>query len=121
MVISMEEIIDDPDLAQSYIIYQSEGSFQNGRWVEGPLTQIAACGTITVASEKDIEMVPEGDRLKGAMVFFNKGPIYTTRTEPSAGLSDKMFWNGDWYKVVQVAPYGDYGFYKAIAVRLSGS
>lgn len=121
MPISVEEIIDDPDLAQTYTIYRSQGEWIGGRWVEDTPIEISACGTIIVASEKDLEMVPEGDRVKGMMTFYNKGKIYVTRANPSEGLSDKMYWNGDWYKIISAAPYGDYGFYKAVGARLTGN
>ena len=121
MPISVDEIIEDDDLAQNYIIYESQGSWVNGRWIEGEAVQIPARGTITVSNEKDLLLTAEGDRIKGAMDFYNKGPIYTTRVEPGQALSDKIYWRDDWYKIISVAPYGDYGLYKATGVRITGA
>lgn len=119
-MISVEEIIEDNDLAQDFIIYRTSGSFIGGRWVSGTPVRISARGTISVAREKDLRQVPEADRVAGAMVFHNRGVMYPTRTSPTNAISDKIFWRGEWYKVISVFPYVDYGYYKAIAERTVG-
>ena len=86
----------------------------------GEEKQIRAFGTIDVLSDKELRMVPEADRASGSLAFYSKKEIYTTRNTPSSSLSDRIKWRGDYYKVVSVAPYGDYGFWKAIAVRMTG-
>ena len=120
MVISVDEIIEDSDLAQAYTILRTTGQFVNGRWVQGEEKQIRAFGTIDVLSDKELRMVPEADRASGSLAFYSKKEIYTTRNTPSSSLSDRIKWRGDYYIVVSVAPYGDYGFWKAIAVRMTG-
>jgi hypothetical protein len=120
-MIDVEDVIEDDDLAQDYIIYRSTGSFVGGRWIEGTPVQVEACGTIYVAKEKDLVQVPEADRVSGAMVFYNQAVIYLTRNTPSKGISDKIYWDENYWKVVSVGPYKDYGFYKAIAERITGN
>lgn len=117
----MEEIIEDPDLAQAYTIYRSTGAWVDGRWVEGTPVRVPAKGTIVVAREKDLRQVPEGDRVGGMMVFYNKAEIFPTRITTNGATSDKIFWHNDWYKIVSVSPYGDYGFYSAIGERITGA
>lgn len=119
-MISVEEIIEDDDLAQDYIIYRSQGHWDGGRWIEDTPLQIEARGTISVSSARDIQFVPEADRIRGAMTFHNIAEIYVTRNSPSSGTSDKIYWRGNWYKIIQVSPYGDYGYFSAIGVRIEG-
>ena len=126
-VINVSEVITDPDLAQAYTIVRSVGSFVKGVWTEGTPTSISVVGTISVASNKELRQLPEGDRIQGAMVFHSTEQIYTTRVgagtgrrATTSGISDKILWRGDYYKVLNVSPYVDYGYYKAIGERIAG-
>jgi hypothetical protein len=62
-------------------------------------------------------MIPEGDRIKGAMVFHLTKEIFTTR---DGALSDQIMWKGEMYRVINNWPYGSYGFYKVAAARMEG-
>lgn len=120
-MIDVSEIIEDEDVAQDYILYRSVGSWVNGRWTEGTPTEIPARGTIIPAGSKDLLLLPEGDRITGAISIYNRGEIYQTHQEPYEGTSDKIYWRGDCWKVGAVEPFGDYGFWHAVAVRMAGN
>lgn len=133
-MIDVGDIVNDPDLAQAFTIERSTGQFVLGGW-KTTAVLVPAYGCITVASPEDLEMVPEGDRLSGAMLFHTSSPLYITELEGGAGqqgwgkggfgvttqqVSDVVVWRGQRYRVVHLSPYQDYGYYRAVAVRMAG-
>lgn len=72
-------------------------------------------GTITVPSSTDIEQIPEGDLQKGAICVYTRSQLVLTNV---AGTSDEIMWRGNRYRVSQLFPYADYGYYKAIAIKM---
>lgn len=121
-MIDVSELMSDPDFAQSYLVHRMSGS-----WVEGEFIQnesvINFYGPITVANTKDVNMLPEGDRIVGLMTFYttSDNPIFVTRNlDTDQGTSDEIEWRGERYKVMQIFPYHDYGYIKAIGTRKLG-
>ncbi|HJX53168.1 MAG TPA: hypothetical protein VJ801_10420 [Polyangia bacterium] len=119
MAFSLSEIADDPDLGTSFLIIRTTGSFAAGGWVAGTPVQIPASGVIAVAEDEALLQIPEGDRVAGAMQLISSQQIYETQAT-RAGISDKVLWNGNYYRVVGVAPWADFGFWSAVMVRMSG-
>lgn len=119
-MINVSDIVVDPDFVQTFSVTRSAGVFGLGGWVESAPTVLSLSGTVTVANEKDLQQVPEGDRVMGAMMFYSPSQIYVTRNGDTPGISDTITWQGELYKVVRVWPYLDYGYYKAYAYRMSG-
>lgn len=115
-MIDVSEAVVDPDIAQFFTILRSAGVYQNGTWVS-ETTSIQAFGTVSVAEEHEAVMTPEGDVIHGARVFHVNVPIFAT--QENVGSSDILVWQGQQYRVLRVANYQDYGYYRAIAVRLS--
>ena len=105
--------------AQLVKLIRSSGKWVEGRFVENKSSTLYFVGIVTSANPKDLEKVPEGDRVKGGIKFSTKERIYQTDSK-RPGYSDKLFWRGATYKVVTVTPDIDYGFYRAICVRLEG-
>lgn len=121
-MIDVSELMSDPDFAQSYIGYR-----KTGNWIEGVFTETESVinfyGPITVANTKDINMLPEGDRVIGLMVFYttSDNPFLITRNKDgSLGTSDQPVWENERYKIMQVFPYNNYGYMKAIGTRMAG-
>ena len=115
-MIDVSEIVSDPDFAQPFTINRQTGVFVLGGYTTTS-TPIPAGGVITVASERDLDQVPEGDRVRGAMLFYSHSQMNVT---PESGTSDTITLRGDSYRVVKVWPYADYGFWKALGVRMTG-
>lgn len=111
-----------PELAQSFTILRSTGQFLNGVWKSTEI-KVNAYGVISVAKAKELQMIPEADVIHGAMVFHVEQPIYTTnQSGPEQGhSSDILIWRGKKFRVLQVAQYEDYNFWRAIATRLSAA
>lgn len=120
MPFQMTDVILNAAYMQSFVVYRSNGEWVNGRWVEGTPTQITMRGVIDVASEKDLRQVLEGDRIQGAMVFYSTQLIYVTHNNGTSGISDKIMWRNEYYKIRSVGNYMDYGFCKAIGERIVG-
>lgn len=125
MPIQLSEVVNDPDFAQ-YLqgaISRSSGSFVKGRFVNVP-SAIDFYGIVQPASPEELDIVPEADRVKGAMTFHSQQVLYETHTDGqpdvAQGISDIMTWRSQRYKLVKVFPWEDFGYYKAIGVRMSG-
>jgi hypothetical protein len=110
----------DPDFAQSFTIQRSTGAFVLGGW-QSATTSLTAVGIVTVAKERELRQVPEGDRVTGAMLFFSPTILYLSHGGGKAAVSDQLVWRGDTYRIAKVWPYVDFGFWKAFAVRMSGN
>ena len=120
-MLDVSEILYDPDLSQAFTVMRSSGSFQIGGWVENTPTTINMNGVITVATERDSQQVPEGDRTTGAMLFYTDQQLFITHNDASLGTSDVIAWQGVNYRLVKVWPQVDYGYWKAYGVRLPGA
>ena len=118
-MINLAEVVNDPFANQPFTIHRTQGSFVAGGWAATARTDIPSSGVITVAGDKALQQVPEGDRAMGSIQVLTTIPIYTTRAERN-GISDTITWHDQEYRVQAVGPWGDYGFQSAILVRLSG-
>ncbi|NHL37740.1 hypothetical protein FDE95_14250 [Clostridium botulinum] len=120
-MIDVSRVLNDPRVSQSFIIFRKSGKWEKGRFVQSE-NNINMQGVISVAKPKDIEMIPEGDRVGGELAIYSTQEIFTTRKgdtskQKDSGTSDELLWNGERYKIYSVSPYSDYGYYKAIAMR----
>ena len=79
-MISVEEVVLDPDMTapQPFVILRSEGMFVAGGFqsVTRPITQF---GPVQQASNKEIQMLPEADRVGSIRAFWCTIPVYLTR------------------------------------------
>ncbi|QDX92065.1 hypothetical protein EEL30_06595 [Brevibacillus laterosporus] len=115
-MIDVSEVITDPDFAQSFTVHRKSGEWIAGRSVSSDAS-ITMTGIVTVADAKTLEQLPEGDRVTGLMCFYSTHELFTTREQ---GTSDQLEWRKELYRVKQVFPYGDYGYFKAIGQRMAG-
>ena len=116
--VNLARVIHSPRLSQKITILRRGGSWQYGTWVqdENP-TELSMRGIVTMAKAKDLEMVPEGDRLTGAIKILTTERIYITS---DGEITDMVIWRGARYRIVTVTPDIDYGFYRSIGSRLDG-
>ena len=115
-MINVSEVVIDPDLAQVFTIMRSSGVYVNGVW-QTQTANVQAQGVISIAQEKELDMKPEGDVVLGAIVVHTDQEIFTT--QEGKGSSDIIVWQGIQYRVLKVAQYVDYGYWRAIATRMS--
>ena len=119
-IMDLSEVVIDSDLSETFTICRTTGTFSAGGWVADPAIYLPAQGIVTVATQKQLEMVPEGDRVSGAMAFYSGDRIYLTNA-PLGLISDQLTWNGEQWRVVGVSPWQSFGFTTAIAVRMAGN
>ena len=121
MPFSLKAICDDPLLSQNVTIIRSQGGqFGSGGFKPAAPVNIPARGVLEIADSKRMQMVPEGDRITGSIEFITKTRVYTT-SEALEGISDQIQWRGNMYRVTTVAQWGDFGFWSATLVRMTGS
>jgi hypothetical protein len=120
--IDMSDIVNAPEWVQEFTIYRGPGSWLNGVWQPGS-APVLGHGAVTVATPRDIDMIPEGDKVTGAMVFHSQQPIYGTHADAdgNGASSDIIIWRNHRYRVLQVGPFEDYGYFRAIATRMKSS
>lgn len=122
MMINLSRVIHSPMMSQSITILRSSGIWESGEFVkkDSPETLIFK-GIVTVASSRDLQMVPEGDRQGGAMKILTTERVYVTgEADGKANYSDVLLWRGDKYRINAVTPDADYGFYRAVCTRYPG-
>jgi hypothetical protein len=123
-MIDLSSVVTDPRFAQTFTVWRKTGDWApNGEFVtrEDP---IIMNGAISIANAKQIEFIPEGDRIGGEIAIHTTQILYNSRSADEtetpikeAGLSDEIDWHGDRYKIYQVNEYSDYGYYFAIGQR----
>ena len=121
-MIDVGDIILDPDFAQPFTILRYYGQWDTGEFVTGPPQRIQTEGTVIAANVKDIQQMPEGDRIRGMMNFYTTAdvPMYVTNAATPQNVSDIIEWRGEKYRLYQTYPYVDYGYWKAIGARIAG-
>ena len=119
-MLNVSELLSDPDFAQPFQIQRSTGSFQLGGFAQ-TTTTLAAVGVILPASEREIQMAPEGDRVTGMISIRTATPLLLTHADGRAGLSDVILWRGESYRLLKLWPYQDFGLSYALGARVSGA
>jgi len=129
MPFQLTEVVLDPDMGQPIVINRSQGSFGPGGWQTTGTSQIPTFGVIEIDQDQLDKMIPEGDRISGAIGVYIPIAIYPTHLSgappPSfnfigPGVSDEIVWNGEPYSVTSVGPWNDFGYYFAVLLRLPG-
>lgn len=122
-MINLSSVLNSPRMRQTFKVYHSTGYFGAGGWIEEvqspPYFEVT--GIAWPSTAREIQQVPEGDRVLGMMTFATTEPLHVTRRADSEeGTSDKIEWHGELYRVISVLPFTDYGFNVAVGARLSG-
>lgn len=121
MPFNLRNIIVNRDMVQTYEVHRSTGDWgTDGRWTE-TTEVITMRGVISPLNAKELQNLPEGDRVKQVMKFHSREPLYLTRNDDTGkGTSDKIKWHESFYKLTNVGDYRDYGYYNAVGVRIEG-
>ena len=120
MALDLAEIALDADLGINVVIIRTTGVRGIGGWLPNHPTNIPAWGIKAVAETKALNMIPEGDRVRGAFQFITTTPIFVTQQATSA-ISDQIQWGGNMYSVQSVEPWEVSGYFSAILLRETGT
>lgn len=79
-MISVQEVVSDPDMVapEPYTIMRSVGQFIAGGF-QSAVTPIPMLGPVQQASLKELDMLPEADRISSVRSFWSTVPILVTR------------------------------------------
>lgn len=83
-MIEVQDIVADADMIspEPWTILRSVATFGWGG-VQTSITSIPATGPVRVASNREIQMLPEADRVGSIRAFYYTAPLYVTRgTQP---------------------------------------
>ena len=122
-MIDLSSVVTDPRFAQTFTVTRSIGVWKpNGEFAVTPIN-FDLTGTISIASAKQIEFIPEGDRVGGEISIHCVKELYTSRNNDSddshvSGIADIVLWHKEKYKIYSVNPYSDYGYFSAIGQRM---
>ena len=117
--VNLSEVVNDPDLGETFVILRTKGSFGLGGWIAEVPQQVPAYGVVQPADDEALAQVPEGDRVEGAMQIYCQQPIYETLAKES-GISDKVRWHGSTYRVSRRSRWEEFGYYGALLTRIEG-
>lgn len=123
-LINVAKAITDPRFSQKFKVFRKSGEWIRGRFEEIE-KEISMIGVIAPSKPKEIEMIPEGDRVGGEITIHTIRKLYTTHAiqdeeseDEFEGTSDQIEWQGKRYKLYQVNDYSQYGYYSSIGMRL---
>lgn len=123
-MLNVSRVLQSKNFSQNFKVYRKKGHLLKGELIQSE-DILTFKGVVTVASPKELNQVPEGDRISGMMVFYSQNEIRITRaggieSQDTFGTSDELEWQGKRYKVLKVNPYVDYGYFKAFATYMEG-
>ncbi len=123
MPLDLSIVANAPDLSSSFTVLRSvNGAYSYGEFIDSK-QPIQLYGPVSIASPRDLDQIPEGDRAQGAMVFWCSQEVYAARNPngSSPQNSDILQWNGIQYRVTQVSQRPMNGFWRAVAFRMQGT
>jgi hypothetical protein len=119
-MIDLSEVVNDPDMSEPpFQIIRSIGQFAAGGWQVVSTQTISAYGIVSVATPKEINMLPEGDRASEVRSFWSTAPMYVTNGANSQ-TSDILVWENTKYRILTEPQYDNRGYWKALATRMLG-
>lgn len=122
--LDISEVINDPDFCSDFIVHRTTGTFVGGRFTP-TTTPLPVTGIIEPHDEKEIVQLPPGDSIQGSIDIYTHKQLNTTilakETWEPDRLSDEVEWHGYRYKVINSLPWGDFGYYRSLAVRKFGA
>lgn len=121
-MINVSDVVLDLDFAQpvAFTVYRTTGTWTGGRF-NTTSTTTTYNGTIVPMNTREMDQLPQGDRITGAIVIYTPSVLYTTRLDQAVptqgGISDEILWQGERWKILNVRNFVEFGYYRATAVR----
>lgn len=124
-LLNVSEVLLSPEFMQPVKVYRK----YNGRWELGKFVQdeveITLDMLVCPSSGKDLMKIPEADRIEDTRTFHCLSKLYLSEdsndvNDQETRTSDVVEWNCQKYKLVSIPDYSDYGYYRAIGVRIRG-
>ena len=108
MPINVSEALDSDTCIKIQVERIAPGSYVDGIYVEGALTNFYSLMSPQQPSPKQLEILPEGERDKDIMMFISKRTLRTV--DDDNGIpADVVLFNGGRYRVIQLADWSTFG------------
>lgn len=121
-MINVSRLITSPNFQQSFTVTRQSGDWSEATGeFETTVQTISMVGVIKPLTTKELAIQPEADRASGMINVYTLQAVFPTGLTPQKRISDQVTWKGEQYRVLNMADYSDYGFYKATCVRMLGA
>jgi hypothetical protein len=100
-------------LGRKIVVYDTVETVVNGRSSKAPEADRDIFGVIQPTATRDLEILPEGDRTKGAITIHTKAEL--SIADSGTDRETYVRYRGKVYRVAGEGPWGDHGFRKYIA------
>ena len=127
--LNVSRVVSNPKFAQPFSIMRSQGGDWNDDGTWGDVTvEVQMYGIVQPATSKELNQLPEGDRVQEVKSFHSIQEMFISRvvgedtSDPgyNAAISDYAVWNGQQYRLAKRYEWSDFGYYKALGVRVKG-
>jgi hypothetical protein len=118
--VDLTEALSDPQLGEGFAVTRTVGQFGAGGWQVTSVSTIQMSGVISIASSRDVDTLPEADRVHEMIVINSLVEIFVTSADKS-NTSDVVNYQGKKFRVLRVFNYASRGYWWAIAGRTQGS
>lgn len=81
---------------------RTEGSYVDGEWVEGILTDVPIQVNIQPLKDYELQQFPESERTRGWFKIYTADYIRTEKEGPGGWDADEFTWKSDRYKIMKV-------------------
>ena len=116
--LDLSDIVTSPEFRQTITIVRDMG----GDWFQGEYKKttqtFTTLGVVSATNEREIQMLPEGDRGSETKEVHTIIPLFTARGGSIGRDADVIVWNDENYKVVKVQNSGDYGYWRAVISKI---
>lgn len=96
----------------------SSGQYVDGFWVPGTTQRIQVTGSLQPMSMRDLELLPEGERVKQTFKIYTDTVLFTGR-EGGLRSPDRVCIGGEWFRVQASERWDgtDLPYFKSLLVR----
>ena len=117
-MIDLSSVTFSPYLSEQFNILRFvEGIQGPGGFIPGTSETIPVQGVVWPSTPKEVNMVPEGDRISGMMTFATAQQVFVTNP---LGNADQIAYHGEKWIVSAVLDFSTFGFWGAVAKRMLG-
>ena len=114
---NLSRLLYSPTFSQNFTVHRKTGAWTSGRFKQTE-TDVTMQGIVAPCNPKELNQMPEGDRVTGVMCFHSEQQIYVTHNDSQAGTSDEIEWQSERYRISSVIPWNDFWGWKAFGVRM---
>lgn len=117
-MIDVSELLTDPDFCTEFTLVKKTGEFVQGKFVTQE-EEINIVGVTEPVSGRELEILPEADRLKNLRTFYAPSDVPLSVSSDGT-ISDSIIYGGKRFKLISGQNYSDFGYWQAMGVNEDG-